>query len=158
MSEFYANITDTGSSSMKLFFYSDMSTAHPLSRRDVLTLWKADSQFCSVFSDELASAPMEAFFWETPSFSSTTIDLPFECVLTPSQALAKQQQDTRPFANQIAGDGIHDVVMFEYQRRRRPRGPLRQRFRNPACTPRGLFTLYGQIANPRTLASCRRNC
>lgn len=112
MSTFYAETIALNPSVSKLTFHAGDKTGPLLTRMEAMALFRDDDDFCRAFSSALANAPMEAFFWETPPFFRQTIDQPFECVLTRSPALARQGQDTWPFAAQISGAGAGDVVVF----------------------------------------------
>ena len=45
-------------------------------------MWRSDADFAIWFTQQLAAAPFDAFFWETPPVALSTLDLPFEMALT----------------------------------------------------------------------------
>ncbi len=103
-----------GSDVTCLYFEDRGGEGRVLSRSEVLALWVSDDSFCACFSKALADSPLEAFFWETPSLSPETIDLPFECILMPAPSLARQRSDPRPFAAQFeAAPDAPGVIAFE---------------------------------------------
>ena len=55
---------------------------------------------------------MAAYFWETPASTADSFDAPFECVVTPSPALARKVADPETFAAQFAGQAAAEVVSF----------------------------------------------
>jgi hypothetical protein len=74
----------------------------------VLQGWEDDADLRGSFSDALASAPFEAFRWETPSVTLATIDRPFEFVVLDDPSLARRV-DRSAFAEHFSSE---DVVVF----------------------------------------------
>lgn len=92
--------------------YTMSSAAGPLSFRDVIDLWQTSLDFRSWFVAQLRESPFEAFFWETPAVTATTLDRSFEFVLVQSTALVRLQPDPSPFMRQFTSRGGEDVVTF----------------------------------------------
>ena len=64
------------------------SDAALMSWHDVMQAWAADSAFNAWFSDELARAPFEDFFWEAAPVTQHTADSqPFQCVVLDAQGV-----------------------------------------------------------------------
>lgn len=74
----------------------------------VLGGWRTDARFRKFFNQLLADAPFEAFFWETPPLTRTSLDQPFECVIVNSPALAGVDADRAAFAAYF--DSASDTV------------------------------------------------
>lgn len=75
--------------------------AGPLRNSDVLSLLARDGDFRVWLTQRLAAAPFEAFRWETPALSTTTLDRPFEYVLIDDPPLVRNP-DPRAFAAHFA--------------------------------------------------------
>ncbi len=74
----------------------------PLSWSDVIERWQIDGSFRHFFITLLVDAPYEAYFWETPPVTSTTLDREFEFVLVDSPQLVNVPTDESAFANHFA--------------------------------------------------------
>ena len=81
-----------------------------LSFRDYLTLLENDQHFASWYTDLLAGAEYEAFFWEHPPLCKANFDLQAEFVLLESPTLAGLRPDPGPFRSHFETDG--DIVAF----------------------------------------------
>ncbi|MEO0457633.1 MAG: hypothetical protein AAF152_13785 [Cyanobacteria bacterium P01_A01_bin.114] len=81
----------------------------------VIELWQTESEFCEFFSTLLAEAPFDAYFWETPPVTLSSITQPFECVLIDSPQLAKRQPDLHAFAAHFQESQKYNqaIVTFE---------------------------------------------
>ena len=84
--------------------------AEAVSFREYLTFLESDEHFGAWYTDLLAGAEYEAFFWEHPPLCDTNIDSKAEFVLLESPALAKFRPDPEPFRSHFERDG--DVVTF----------------------------------------------
>ena len=69
----------------------------PLSFKEVAQLWRESTEFAEWYTDLLAGSPFEAFFWEHPPVSSSTLDQVYEFVLVDSPTLARVTADPSPF-------------------------------------------------------------
>ena len=101
-------ILEEGSTYRYTLQYDDQ----PLSRGEVLALWQADAAFVSSFTRLLAEAPFEAYFWETPPLTPTSLGQPFEFVLTDSPPLARVSADPRAFAVHFSAAGGEPIAAF----------------------------------------------
>jgi hypothetical protein len=113
MNQFLGLVERLDDRAIKLRLTADAASQRPLTRRDVQDLWATDDDFCAVFSDCLTAAPFDAFAWETPRQTARTLDLPFECVVTRSPALARQRADPLPFAAQFRAAGRAEAISFQ---------------------------------------------
>lgn len=62
-----------------------------MSYAQVLNRWATDEHFADFFSQLLASSRFEAYFFETPALTKTSVEQPFEFVLINSTTLARVQ-------------------------------------------------------------------
>jgi hypothetical protein len=109
MNVWHANTTEESPSAVACRLFDDERS---LSYRDVVALWRDDDHFRRFFSDLLAAAPFEAFFWETPPITTDTFDRDFEFVLVDAPVLAGVSEEPRPFAGQFR-TCPNDVVTFD---------------------------------------------
>lgn len=72
---------------------------------DVIAAWREDAAFRAFTCTTLAAAPYPAFFWEMPPIRRGHADLPYECMLIRSGALARMTPDTDAFAAQFRSAG-----------------------------------------------------
>jgi hypothetical protein len=82
---------------------------HAASVDSVCRGWEQDADLRSAFVDALASAPYEAFRWETPAVTLATLDRPFEFVVLEDRSLARPP-DTRAFAEYFVDEDVVDFV------------------------------------------------
>ena len=83
-----------------------------LSYGEVFSLWRDDAAFRTFFSALLADAPLQAFRWETPPITSSTINRDFEFVTLDCAGLVRTA-DRMAFENQFnAGSSTDDVIVF----------------------------------------------
>ncbi len=80
-----------------------------LSFEEVIEAWQANRDFRKFFNQQLAAVSYDAFFWETPSMSASTLAKPFEFVLVKSKILVHIQTDGRDFEHyfQTAEQVVH---------------------------------------------------
>jgi hypothetical protein len=80
---------------------------------ETLELWRRDETFREALIGALGhAAPFEAYFWETPPVTRSTLDRPFEFVLTNSTALASVKSDSEPFASHLRRCGEGQITGF----------------------------------------------
>ena len=85
----------------------------PLSWADVVELWQNDAAFREFYISILADAPFQAYFWETPPITSTTINRDFEFVLVDSDHLADVEADQHAFASHfLSAESAQTVLEF----------------------------------------------
>ncbi len=84
--------------------------SRPATWADVISGWRGDAAFRSIFNSMLASAPYTAFRWETPAANNSSMGLPFECVVLNSPSLARRP-DPDAFAEHFR-DNAKAVVVF----------------------------------------------
>lgn len=83
------------------------------STRSVLELCRDDEPFRTRLIGELARSPFAAYFWETPPVTTSTLERPFEFVLTDARALAAAAPEPGAFAEHFPRDGGDGVVVFD---------------------------------------------
>jgi hypothetical protein len=75
---------------------------------------RSNETFRSQLIAALAESPFAAYFWETPPVMASSLDRPFEFVLSDACVLAKASPDTGAFHEHFERDDDHDgVVVFE---------------------------------------------
>lgn len=84
----------------------------PVSFGAYLKLLEEDQAFASWFTDLLAGADYEAFFWEHPPLSDANIDSGVEFVLLDSPALARLSPNPEPFRSHFERDREGEIVSF----------------------------------------------
>ena len=85
-----------------------------ISTGTTLELCRSDDEFRAQLIGILAGAPFEAYFWETPPLTASTLGRPFEFVLSDAPALARAAPDLDAFRQHFESDTDHDgVVVFE---------------------------------------------
>jgi len=84
------------------------------STRTALELCRDDESFRSDLIRALARSPLAAFFWETPPMTVSTVERPFEFVLTDARGLAGASPEIDAFREHFARDEDGDgVVAFD---------------------------------------------
>ena len=68
-----------------------------LTYQKVIELWQNNRSFREFFISALADIPMEAYFWETPPISNSTVNRQFEFVAIDSPKLADIKPDPSDF-------------------------------------------------------------
>jgi hypothetical protein len=81
-----------------------------LTRSEVLTLLVADADFRELITSSLAGARFESFFWETPPWTKSTMQRPFEFVLVNAPALSTITADADSFRTRFIPD--EDTATF----------------------------------------------
>src|SRR4051812_184772 len=79
---------------------------------EILDLLKSSRDFRGFFIAALLDAPFQAFFWEAPAVTLSSIDLPFEFVQTDAPGLAGVSADPEPFAGHFSGCSSRSVLSF----------------------------------------------
>ena len=80
---------------------------------EVIEKWRNDEDFRIYFAAILRDAPFPAYFWETPSLTSATINRPFVFVLVKSTYLAKVKPEPKIFSQYFrSSQAKNDVVAF----------------------------------------------
>jgi len=89
--------------------HRDSST---LSYGEVIELWRNDAGFRRCFSEILATAPFEAFFWETPPVTRNTLERPFEFVWVDAPPLVRLKPERKAFAEHFTAHPAQPVLRF----------------------------------------------
>ena len=69
-----------------------------LTYNQVLELLKNNADFRLFYNDLLVQSPFEAFFWENPPITKSTIQQSYEFVLVNSNRLSRVEADNRTFS------------------------------------------------------------
>jgi hypothetical protein len=77
----------------------------------VIENWKNKADFRAFYISLLAKSPFQAFFWEAPPLTRTTLQKHYEFVLIDSPSLASVKPNSAPFAKQL--ESSRDVIVFE---------------------------------------------
>ena len=86
----------------------------PISRIEVIHLWKSDESFRAFFIQLLSRSPFVAFRWETPAINRENMSQPFEFVLVDSPEFVKRKSDVATFGEYFTADEEDcGVVVFE---------------------------------------------
>ncbi|MFK7946148.1 MAG: hypothetical protein AB8G11_01065 [Saprospiraceae bacterium] len=83
-----------------------------LTYNQVLELLKNNADFRLFYNDLLVQSPFEAFFWENPPITKSTIQQPYEFVLVNSNRLSRVEADNRTFSK-FFSQHKNTVVSFE---------------------------------------------
>ncbi len=126
----------------KVLRYELFDGKSPVTQAQVTRAWAEDLDFVQWWSDLLASAEFQAFFWELPPQTLATQDQPFEFVLVDSPALASRYADQSAFSQHFARAGQDLVLSF---------ANLRGDAKLIVPTPR-----QGKLAYPHLAAFLRR--
>jgi hypothetical protein len=84
----------------------------PLSVSDVLRLWRADAGFRSFFTESVRDSGFDAFFWETPPVTLSTLRRAFEFVVVDGASLGSLRPDPQPFSEHFSSRSVPSVLSF----------------------------------------------
>jgi hypothetical protein len=87
-----------------------LSSARPMSWRQVLHGWREDQAVADALGGFLADLDFKALRWETPAMTNARLNKPFECVAVGDPSLAVEP-DPEPFSEHLRED--REVVCFE---------------------------------------------
>jgi len=79
---------------------------------EILCLLAESHPFRAFFTDALLDTSFQAFFWEVPAITSSTVELPFECVQTDAPSLHQTSADLAPFAEQFTRACDSSILTF----------------------------------------------
>ena len=82
----------------------------PLPYAAIIERWQESADFRDFWIAQLADAPYDACFWETPPITRATASRVFEFVLTDSPALAGVRANPAAFAEQFDAAGAEAAV------------------------------------------------
>ena len=89
-----------------------LSSDRELSYADVLSLWSENSAFRTFFTGAVNETAFDAYFWETPPFTISTLNRRFEFVLVESGSLARLSADPMPFREHFLSNPSAKVLTF----------------------------------------------
>lgn len=94
------------------FKYRLLAGETPLSFRELIRLLEHDDKFADWYSRLLADTDFEAFYWEHPPLTVTSIEYDTEFVLLTAPALASMRAEPAPFQSIFDDETEEDVVVF----------------------------------------------
>lgn len=83
-----------------------------LTFRQLFDSLRSDGEFADWYSKTLAAFKGDAFYWELPPLTRTTIDNEAEFVLIDAPILARIPAEPAPFADHFRGNPEDDVIVF----------------------------------------------
>jgi hypothetical protein len=89
-----------------------LSAGSLLTYDEVIRLWQGDEGFRRFFTEAVRDSGFEAFFWETPPVTLSTLGRPFEFVVVEGGALARLRADPQPFSTHFAARPCPAVLSF----------------------------------------------
>jgi hypothetical protein len=85
---------------------------HALTFRHFFDGLENDDDFCRWYTQLLAGASAEAYFWEHPALTDCRLDIDAEFVLIDAPALAGERPDPHAFKEHFLAAGEADVAVF----------------------------------------------
>lgn len=85
---------------------------HALTFRQLFDGLENDDDFCRWYTQLLAAATADAYFWEHPALTDRTLDAEVEFVLIDAPALAGARPDPRAFEDHFSAAGAAEVAVF----------------------------------------------
>jgi len=82
-----------------------------LTYKDVISLWQSSSSFRKFYFSILQKSPFDAFFWENPPVTRSTIKQPYEFVLVNSPQLSRINADSSPFQDRFNPTSSEQTVV-----------------------------------------------
>ncbi|HSL46223.1 MAG TPA: hypothetical protein VK897_22505 [Anaerolineales bacterium] len=81
---------------------------------DVIRYWRENPEFRDFYVSILKDSPFEAFFWENPPLTRSSITQAYEFVLVNSPHLSSVHADPRPFSQQFNSQpDSQNVIKFQ---------------------------------------------
>ncbi len=87
-----------------------MASLRPIAYAEVIQLWQSDRSFRTFFISLLADSSFEAYFWETPPITISTVEREFEFVLVNSSSLATVKANSHSFKQYF--DSEKEIITF----------------------------------------------
>lgn len=75
---------------------------HLLSFAQVIKYWSDSASFREFYTTTLVKHGSKGCFWEHPRLNESTVDQPYECVVTQTDAFGKRTADFRSFARAVS--------------------------------------------------------
>lgn len=80
---------------------------------DVVNMWNSNAKFRDWWSESLRVIAFEAFCWEIPPLTRTSMSKPFECAFVECPGLVYAEIDGRPFAEYFESKSQDSAVLFK---------------------------------------------
>jgi hypothetical protein len=84
----------------------------PLDVSDVIQLWRSNESFRSFFTECVRDSGFDAFFWETPPVTLSSLEQPFEFVVVEGGSLGRLRPDPQPFSEHFSNRSSPSVLCF----------------------------------------------
>ncbi len=88
------------------------SHAEPVTWQQAIALWQHSDEFRTLFTQALAQVPFEAFFWETPPLTASSLEAPWAWVTVDAPPLATVAPDLTPFSRYLNAARTESVTTF----------------------------------------------
>ena len=92
--------------------YRILASGSPVRFGSLFEHLASDPDFARFYTQLLAGSEFEAFFWELPALTLSTLNQPVEFVLIDAPALSGAVADSGPFDDAFAAAGTDTVVSF----------------------------------------------
>ena len=92
--------------------YRILDDGAAMSFRRFFELLLSNDEFCDWYSRTLAAFDAEAFYWELPPLTRSTLDYQAEFVLVEASMLARLPPDPRPFSSHFDSRPGKDILVF----------------------------------------------
>lgn len=94
--------------------FSLLKDGSPLTYEQVIHDWRENYEFRRYYFSILEEPIFDAFFWENPPLTISSLDQNYEFVLVNSPQLSKVNADSNPFQEQFNANSLKDsVIAFE---------------------------------------------
>jgi hypothetical protein len=94
--------------------FSLLENEVPLSYERVIRYWQDDFEFRGFYFSILRESSFDAFFWENPPLTKSSLDQNYEFVLVNSPQLSKVTADPASFQEQFNAESLsNDILSFE---------------------------------------------
>jgi hypothetical protein len=107
----FQTLTNSNSTACRVLSASVGGAASPIAFSEVIKRWQTDDTFTAWFTSILAGSPLDAFRFETPPITPSSLSRPFECVLLEGPALG-QYADPTAFIAHFRAAPQQPIVAF----------------------------------------------
>jgi hypothetical protein len=89
-----------------------ISKESTLNVSEVTQLLRSNESFRSFFTECVRDSGFDAFFWETPPVTLSSLEQPFEFVVVEGGSLGSLRHDPRPFSDHFSNGSSPSVLCF----------------------------------------------
>lgn len=94
------------------FLYRIFERGNSISFRELFANLESSDEFSFWYTQLLANAKLDAYFWEHPPLDNNTCERPAEFVLIESRQLVSLVADPAPFQHRLENMGQRDIAIF----------------------------------------------